>query len=94
MVTLARIWSEESHNLQREHQRSRRIGETHPGAYLPHAERVNPDEVCRSMAVSQPQGRPKSSAGEGRIEKRMLAVERQGEIITRRIGPLPSLKGR
>jgi hypothetical protein len=45
MLILGHIWSEESQNLQREHQWPRRIGETHPEAHLPHVERVNPDEV-------------------------------------------------
>ena len=45
MMILGRIWSEESDNPQHEHQWPRRIGGTHPEAYLPHAERVNPAEV-------------------------------------------------
>jgi hypothetical protein len=52
-----------------------------PRPHLPHAERVNPDGVCRTHnpAVSRPRGWPKSPAGEGRIEKRMPALLRGKE---------------
>ena len=44
--------------------------------------------------VGRPQGRHNPPAGTGCSQKRMPAAERHGEIITRRIGHLASLKGR
>ncbi len=46
--------------------------------------------------VNQPQGRPNSSVGMGKIKKRMLLAERPQESITGQIGPeteIPALKG-
>jgi hypothetical protein len=93
MMMLGRIWSEESENLQREHQWPRRIGGTHPERISLMWNVLTPMRSVGSPAVSQPQGRPKPPAGEGRIEKRMPVAERQGESITRRIGQYPTRKG-
>src|SRR3982751_2038094 len=92
MMISGRIWSEESENPQQEHQWPRRIGGTHPERISLMRNVLTPMRSA-VMAVSQPQGRPKPSAGMGGIEKRKPAAERQGETITRRIGQYPTRKG-
>ena len=60
-----------------------------PAAYLPHAERVNPDGVCRKYSGSKPTAR-KAQTPSGRGKDREAnagSAERQGETITCRIGP-------
>ena len=93
MMMLGRTWSEESHNLQHEHQRSRRIGGTHPEAHLPHAERVNPDEArCNGGKPTARKAQILSGRGKDR-EAKAGSAERLGETITRRIGQYPARKG-
>ena len=68
--------------------RSRRKEGTHPDRTSPSCATCKPRwSLTGKPTVSRPRGRSKSPAGEGRIEKRMPAAERQGETIARRIGP-------
>src|SRR5215211_2350365 len=69
MMISGLTWSEESENPQREQQWPRRIGGTHPDRISLMRNVLTPMRSA-VIAVSRPQGRPKSSAGEGRIEKR------------------------
>jgi len=55
----------------------------------------NPNEVWkkgRYISVSQPEGKPNSSVGTGRIKKRRLSPEREQEDITGQIGKYPHPK--
>ena len=60
--------------------RSRRKEGTHPDRTSPSCATCKPRwSLTGKPTVSRPRGRSKSPAGEGRIEKRMPAAERQGE---------------
>src|SRR5262249_13723548 len=67
--------------------RPRSTGGTHPHRASAGAKRGNPIEVWPAP-VSRPQGRLNPSVGTGWSQKRRPPAERQGESITRWIGPL------
>jgi hypothetical protein len=94
MMILGPIWTEESENPQREHQRLRRIGDTHPERISLMWNVKTPDEVRRNGG--KPTARKAqllSGRGKDR-EAKAGSAERQGETITRRIiGLMLNLKG-
>src|SRR4051812_4799601 len=66
MMISGRIWSEESENPQREPPEASAHRRDPPRAYLPHAERTNPDGVCRSSGSKPTARKAQIPSGNGR----------------------------